>query len=648
MTRLPAIPLITHDPYFSIWHPGDVPTCEETVHWSGTRKAFWGYLIIDGVWRRFLGRSGRQAMRTTGCEVTPLSTLYTFEALGVRLKMTFTSPLLPDDLDVLSTPITFLDFDVDFTDGQPHTVELRFHVTADICHSGEVEPQMRQDVFCDGGLNVGYMGKLYQSPLNGSGDKLSCDWGHVFLASEDVIDGNPDSVHWSLRLHKLSNVPFACRALIGYDDLVSINYFGRLLPAYYARNGKTIVQALQEFRMRHDELLLRCRVFSEKLLQEARKLGGDDYAQIATAAYRQTMAGHKLVEGPDGELLFISKENDSNGCAATVDVSYPSMPLFLLYAPELVRAMCRPIFRTAQMPVWKYDFAPHDAGRYPILYGQQYGCVLRNKHQQMGAALAPYYLYPASSELYQLDKQMPVEESADMLLMLAAAGRADGDYCLAEHELPLLKRWCAYLIENGEDPGNQLCTDDFAGHLAHNINLSAKAFCAVAAFGEILKALGRQDESARYFARARCMADSWLARADVGEYTALTFNGVGWSIKYNLVWDKLFDWKLLPDAFYEKEIGSYLGRMNAYGLPLDSRSSIGKTDWTMWAASMASPEQLPQFCAPIAKYLRETKSRVPFSDYYDTETGTYEMFIARTVQGGVYMPILMQKWRKCE
>ena len=37
-TRLPATPLITHDPYFSIWAPGDTPTAEDTVHWSGIRK----------------------------------------------------------------------------------------------------------------------------------------------------------------------------------------------------------------------------------------------------------------------------------------------------------------------------------------------------------------------------------------------------------------------------------------------------------------------------------------------------------------------------------------------------------------------------------------------------------------------------------
>ena len=46
--------------------------------------------------------------------------------------------------------------------------------------------------------------------------------------------------------------------------------------------------------------------------------------------------------------FFVSKECHSNGCAATVDVSYPSIPLFLLYNPELVRGMMRPVFKFAR------------------------------------------------------------------------------------------------------------------------------------------------------------------------------------------------------------------------------------------------------------------------------------------------------------
>ena len=49
----------------------------------------------------------------------------------------------------------------------------------------------------------------------------------------------------------------------------------------------------------------------------------------------------------------------------------------------------------------------------------------------------------------------------------------------------------------------------------------------------------------------------------------------------------------------------------------------------------------PKFIQPIVHYLRNTDTRVAFSDWYDTVTGRYEHFIARSVQGGLFMPLLI-------
>ena len=648
-SSLPAVPLFTHDPFFSLWDTGVLPTAADVRHWSDQEKPIFTYVSVDGHLMRFLGRNGKSPMKLVAENVTPLSSEYVMEDYGVRFSVKFTSPLLLDDFDVLSTPVSYVEFRTEFTDGKPHKVSYGMTFTDRHCSADSDVPPMRIDFFESKGMQYGYMGQLRQKPVSGAGDRITIDWGYLFLASQDgTIDNAPGSPHIAIRFFASTEEEGTKTLLVGYDDTASINYFGRLLPAYYARNGKTITEALEEFRVRKDEILSRCKSFDEALLEKAKKLGGDDYALIVTAAYRQSIAAHKLVADEKGEVLFISKENDSNGCAATVDVSYPSVPLFLLYAPELVRGMCRPILKFAKMPIWHYDFAPHDAGRYPTLIGQVYASLRRPKLQADGATPAPLYLYPAEFDAYDFKKQMPVEESANMLLMLAAAGKADGDFSLAEENLDLLRTWCRYLLEYGEDPGEQLCTDDFAGHLARNVSLSAKAVMGIAALGFILDAAGKKNEAAEYRKKAETLAKSWIDRATSPEgHTYLTFDGAGWSQKYNTVWDRVFCFDLFPDSFYEKELAFYETKINEFGLPLDSRASYTKSDWSMWVAALSKDRaQFDRFTAPMAHYLKETPTRVPFSDWYDTVTGTSERFIGRSVQAGVFMPLLKEEWTK--
>lgn len=227
-----------------------------------------------------------------------------------------------------------------------------------------------------------------------------------------------------------------------------------------------------------------------------------------------------------------------------------------------------------------------------------------------------------------------------MLIMMYAAVYFGASDELITRYSDLAEKWVRYLTEFGEDPGEQLCTDDFAGHLAHNINLSAKAVMGVACYARMLE-LAQDPEAEKWMEKARVMAKSWLERAKAGDHTALTFDGDGWSMKYNLIWDKVLGFELLPEEFYKKECASYIPRINTYGLPLDSRRTYTKSDWELWTACLISDrEYFESIVAPIAKYMRETQTRVPFSDWYDTVTGDYQHFIARSVQGGLYMPFI--------
>ncbi len=636
-SRLPALPLVVNDPYFSIWLPGDRPTDAETIHWSGVRKPLKGYITVDGKRYRFLGKDGTPAVETLDVTVTPLQTIFALQAGAVRLNVAFWSPALPDDLDALSIPVTFVDLEVASLDDQPHFTEVRLDISDHLCYDGESRPELYGGAWASEGIHYGYLGQKKQRVLGHSGDHITMDWGYLWMASAQGVEQSPHALSFVWKLTACA-APQSAFAALGYDDVAAIQYFGTPCRAWYQRHGSTFHQALDDFARRHDALLQAVRAWDARILNDARKAGGDEYAEIISAAWRQTFAAHKLIATPSGDMALLSKENDSGGCIGTVDVSYPTVPVLLKYCPELVNALCRPILEYASMPVWNRDFAPHDVGFYPYVAGQVYG--LRTPLNN-GDVVPPLYLYPPDAELYDDRFQMPVEECSNMLIMLEAALSFGASDTLARRYAPLMNQWVAYLDRYGDDPGEQLCTDDFAGHLAHNVNLAAKAFIGVACYARLQRRLGDEAQATRWEARAHAMAESWLCRAGKGT-TPLTFDGERWSMKYNLAWDLVLGLKLLPESFYRAETESYLPRMNRYGLPLDSRADYTKSDWLAWCAAMARDVNTRKaLLHPLSLYLRESATRVPFSDWYDTRSGDFIQFIGRSVQGGLFMPMLI-------
>ena len=626
--RLPAIPLLASDPYLSIWMPADTMTQTDACHWSGPAKPIRGVLTVDGAARRFLGAGPEPEADLTELKVTATRTCFTSEFAGVRLETCFASPALPQDLDLLSMPVTLVTLSAVSLDGAEHDVRVKLHLSDRLCYDGDIRPAMSGASFVLNGKSTAWCGQTTQKPLSHSADHSTIDWGYLYLSA----DGETTLVGDGLQTCcSLSAGGPAAQLIIAYDDIASINYFGDLCKPWYRRDGRQSTDAIRCVQEHFDTILNDCARLDARLAEDARNAAGEDYERLVNAAWRHTFAAHKLIATPAGEMAFLSKENDSNGCIGTVDVSYPSIPIFLKYCPELVNALCRPVLEFASMPVWTEDFAPHDVGRYPLATGQVYAA---RRHVGQGECYPPYYLYPAGTDVWDVRYQMPVEECGNMLIMLEA-GRAFGaDPALAKQYRSLLDTWVQYLVKYGEDPDEQLCTDDFAGHLAHNVNLAAKAIIGVACYARLTG-----EES--YAKQAKTMAEHLLEKIGDKGNTPLTLDGQGWSMKYNLLWDKVLGLGLMPESFYAAETASYLPRINTYGLPLDSRADYTKSDWICWTARMADDAAVrTALIAPIAKELRETTSRVPFSDWYDTKTGRYVAFIARSVQGGIFALML--------
>ena len=379
------------------------------------------------------------------------------------------------------------------------------------------------------------------------------------------------------------------------------------------KNGEVDINSvLSAAATDYEKIIKACDKLDKKVFAEAEKNGGYKYAKLCELAFRQSIAAHKLVKDTEGNTLFLSKENFSNGSIGTVDVTYPSAPMFLKYNPELLKGMLNPIFYYSESGKWTKPFAAHDVGTYPLANGQTYG------------------------------GDMPVEECGNMLILTAAIADVEGNADYAAKHWDVLTIWANYLMENGLDPENQLCTDDFAGHFAHNVNLSAKAIMGIAGYGKLAETLGKKEVAEKYTSEAKRMAREWMKMADDGDHYRLTFDKPGtWSQKYNIVWDKLLGLGVFPEEVAQTEIAYYLTMQNKYGLPLDNRRTYTKSDWIVWTATLADDvETFQKFIDPLYGFVNETPDRVPMSDWYETPSAKQVGFQARSVVGGYFIKLL--------
>ena len=661
--RPPAIPLVAHDPYFSIWSNSDHLNDAATVHWTGKPNTLTALARIDGVTYQVIGqeRKNIKPLPQRSVEVLPTRTVYQFSGAGVNLALTFLTPALPDDLDVLSRPLTYLDWQLSSADGARHDVAIYFDAASDLVVNVPDQPVTWARYLLDG-QPVLRMGSQEQPVLAKQGDDLRIDWGYLYLASD-----RPDAVSFSGTVHRdaLRNFlttgklpgsddfsdsqsprrpggmslaaaiqfgsvgpqPVSRFLMLAYDDEYSIEYFHRMERPWWRRNGDNAADLIRKARQEHDSLLARSIAFDNQLMTDLRSAGGERYARLAALAYRQTLAAQKLVADPDGTAMYFPKENFSNGCISTVDVIYPSAPFTLLFNPALLRAQLQPVLDYARMHRWPWRFAPHDLGTYPQANGQVYGGGERTE-----------------------ENQMPVEESGNMLILLAALARIEGNADFAARYWPEVTKWAGYLKEKGLNPENQLSTDDFAGHLAHNANLSIKAILALGSYGMLCEMTGHHDDAAAYTELSHAFARKWIELAAEGDHFKLAFDRAGtWSQTYNLVWDKILGLNLFPPDIARKEIAFTRARLNTYGLPLDNRKDYTKLDWELWTATLAEdPADFKALVGRAYDFANNSPSRVPLSDWYDTKSAKQEAFQARSVVGGLFIKMLADPalWNK--
>ncbi len=664
--RPPAVPLIVHDPYVSCWSESDRLTDDWPRHWTGKVHALCGLVRIDGKAYRWCGPQPSgvpdvPAMEQVSLRVAALSTEYVFAAAGLELRVTFWSLALPWDLESLALPVGYVDFEARSTDGRAHAATVYFDATAEwVVNTPDQSVQWTRARI--NGRDVARLGSAEQRVLGRAGDDVRLDWGWLYLttapwagpdaAADGLALGSHDDVRrgfvldgtlprsddlrqpraagddWpvvavTLRLDMPDNRLRPARALIAVDELRSLELFEQPLRPWW-RGGSVEADSLLALAsgVSADD---RAAVadFERDLHADLVAVGGEHYAQLCELAFRQVQGAHGLAVDGRGRPVHMSKENFSNGCIDTVDVVYPAAPFYLLFNPGLLEAQLRPLLEYAASDRWPHPFAPHDLGTYPKANGQVYGGGERTA-----------------------ENQMPVEECGNLLLLVSALALLDGRDALAREHAALLDGWAGYLEQHGFDPAHQLCTDDFAGHLARNANLALKAVLAVGAWGRTCAALGRERDAARWDEVARRAARAWLDAAGPSP-TPLAWGSPGtWSQKYNLVWDGLLGLDLFPPELEAAELAHYRAVSGPFGPPLDGRRGYAKLDWSAWTAAFA-PDRAGFESAfePLWRFAHATPQRVPLTDWYETADARQVGFQARSVVGGLFVRLLQDRER---
>ena len=660
--RPPATPLIVRSPYLSTWQRSTVSPGIWQTFWNGDTTAMAGIVRIDGTAFVFAGEPGigetGAAFEQTHLALTATRSVFTLQGQGVQITLEYLSPVEPGDLRRQSIPMAWVLVTARSIDRASHDVSLYLDVSGEWL-SGDPSQQFTwapvSVPYRGGALQAWTMQLAQPQILTEVGDRAQ--WGTIVLATPQIpglsyqsgpsgtvrsqfadqgvlldtddtsytsIDGDGyPSFGFALALGQVGSQPRTRQFSLGHVRTPLVSYLGQPLQPLWTEYFPDWQQMLAFF---HDDIAgarRRADTLDAKVSADARKAGGAEYEALCVLALRQAYGATELALGPDRTPWAFLKEISSNGDMSTVDVIFPASPVWIYLDPQYLSLLLRPIFGYAASGQWTARFAPHDVGIYPVGSGWEHA----------------------------LAEKMPVEESGNMLIMaaaytLAAPGTTALVYLQANYRW--LKRWADDLVATLPDPGRQNQTDDFAGEIAHSVNLALKGIVAVAAMGQIAHLCGERADATHYRKKARQFIAYWLIRAQARghHHIGLTYRRRGrrdraWGTTYNAYPDALLGTGLVPDSVAAEQAAFYRTKLNRLGLPLQTPHRYGKTDWQMWLAAWLHRYPISrELIAREYRYANTTQTRVPFCDLYDTVSGDRvfgsQGFEARPVQGGIF------------
>jgi hypothetical protein len=653
--RPPAVPLAVRSPYLSTWLAGDNLPGTWPTFWTGRITAMTGIATIDGSPFLFMGAPGSPTafpfptLRQLSLTVTATKSEFVLTQAGVELTVTFLSPVTPGDLEHQSQPLSYVSVSARATDGKPHKVGVYFDISGEWASGDSGRLITWDQETTAGALSLSY----HQTQPKVLGENAdTAEWGTVTLSAvarsgltwqigadadvrkqiatqgalADTADGDkPRAINnrWPVfalnqdlgTVGSRATTPFVL--CIGQIREPAASYLGEQLPplwkSYWPMWQDMVAAFLDDFAA----LAARSAKLDAKIEKDATRAGGKEYAALCALAFRQAYGATELVSRNGKPWAFL-KEISSDGNMQTIDVTYPAMPVFLYADPQYLGLLLAPILDYVENHPYPKVFAPHDLGsHYPNADGHLNGTG---------------------------EEDMPVEESANMLIMTTAylkrVSRADQTAYATAH-YAILKQWADYLVANALDPNLQNQTDDFTGFIAHSVNLALKGIIGIGAMSRISTMAGKASDAAAYLATARDYISRWQTKAtdSTGKHLKLAYDQDGtWSLKYNGYADALLGLGLVPKSVIRTEADWYVSRAATDGVPLDIRHGYTKADWEMWTAAWLKDhdEIRDLLIAGLYTFADTTGQRVPMTDWYDTVTDRQNGFQARPVVGGFF------------
>ncbi|KAK8241627.1 hypothetical protein HDK77DRAFT_462568 [Phyllosticta capitalensis] len=686
--RPPAVPLAVRSPYTSAWSTtskNGTLNGGSVKFWTGEDIGWEGMVLVDGTAYEFMGDGITDLPLMDNIKyATPRTVTYdsqysnfTFSAGPVDLTASFFSPVIPQDLCRTSIPLSYLLVSWRSKDNSSHSVQLYNDVNAG-WNNYQASQTIQYSLSADAAsiqpnttINRGslftweyHLGQeftfteLNEFPQWGNftlstkpgrvanfsfqaGDSVNIryNWIKNRYLSNDIDSGDDQIFAYT---HDFGRNATSGSALytVGTINKPIINFLtpeglqnlqpwwssdqclGPSIPnviAFHYDDYQTVQVAAAQYEQKLKDDIESSIAVPE--LEEAQS-----YYSIVALSTRQTMGAYVLTLPPrfqcgnssqlysSNEPFMWQKEISSNGNMNTVDVLYPAMPFFLYSNPNMLRYNMNPLWLFQESGFYPRLYAIHDIGfRFPNATGYVDGN----------------------------DRTMPVEESANMILMTYAYYKYTGDSNYLKQHYYKMFQWAQFLIKYG------------LGTLENQTNLAIKGIVGLQAMAQVSLVSGNQQDSANFSAYSQEYYDKWEGYAidPTGTHTLLGYQSrYSWGLLYNTYPDKLLNLGVVRQEVYDMQSTWYPQIFQIFGIPLDSRRSITKSDWEIWTAATCSPETRRLFVNALAYWINSTATDKAFTDLYDTiAQGGYRegspTFIARPVAGGHFALLAMEASR---